>query len=105
MTSCTTKQKNKISYEKKTRILKQIVVMYLNETIKIYQQENTYLTISCYPSGHTYGAAMIYIDSNEYKLLYTGDMDSNIKIDDKVYYFDFSKKVDYLIFDGTKHSK
>lgn len=54
-----------------------------------------------YPSGHTYGSAMIYL-KGEKSFLYTGDMDFHPKRFERQYYFNYNLDVDYLICDGTK---
>lgn len=89
-----------IKSNEKQRILK------LVEGIKEVLFEHEYkldndLSFIFYPSGHTYGSAMIYL-RGEQKILYTGDMDYHSKIEDRRYYFDNSLEVDYLICDGTK---
>lgn len=60
-----------------------------------------------YPSGHTFGSAMIYL-AGEYRILYTGDMDYNKNNSKRQYKIDdFSRieKTDFLLVDGTSLTK
>lgn len=60
-----------------------------------------------YPSGHTFGSSMIYLEG-EYKLLYTGDMDYNKTNPKRQYFIDDITKLnglDYLLIDGTTLTK
>lgn len=89
-----------IKSNEKQRILK--LVEGINEVIfeQEYNLDND-ISFKFFPSGHTYGSAMIYLNG-ESKILYTGDMDYHSKREDRRYYFDQSIDVDYLICDGTK---
>lgn len=84
---------------------KKRVIKLIEEIIEI-QFEQTYflddgLSFIFYPSGHTYGSAMIYLIGDEC-ILYTGDMDYHRKRLDRRYSFDYNNIVDYVICDGTK---
>ena len=56
-----------------------------------------------FPSGHTYGSSMIYLNDSECKILYTGDIDYSNDDSDRQYNLDLDidETVDYLIADGT----
>ena len=56
-----------------------------------------------FPSGHTYGSAMVYFSSKEHKILYTGDIDYSSSDSDRQYQLDLNENesVDYVIVDGT----
>lgn len=89
-----------IKSNEKQRILK--LIEGINEVIfeNEYKLDNG-LSFMFFPSGHTYGSAMVYLNGDS-KILYTGDMDYHSKREDRRYYFDQSLEVDYLICDGTK---
>lgn len=69
--------------------------VYFNEEIELDG-----FKVQVYPSGHTFGSAMLLFTSSESTILYTGDMDDGneeIGID-----LQFpNAKVDYIIADGT----
>ena len=69
------------------------------EKIKI--NKNAY--IKAFPSGHTYGSSMVYLNDKECKILYTGDLDFSNDDSDRQYQLDLkdNEPVDYLIADGT----
>jgi mRNA degradation ribonuclease J1/J2 len=89
------------NYEKKAKVLERIRLLYFNQQHEIYHDNDNYLQLTVYPSGHTFGSSMLLIESNEVNLLYTGDMDYNKAVNDRSCYFDFDKDVDYIIIDGT----
>ena len=60
------------------------------------------LTFTLYPAGHMFGASMLYIEGKNNTFLYTGDMDYVEGNKERSYYFDSSKRIDYLLIDGTK---
>lgn len=86
---------------KKTAIFNQIEIVYFNQQKVLYNNKEKYLKFSIYPSGHTYGSVMYFIESNEFNILYTGDMGYSKRDIDRQYTFDFTKRVDYLLIDGT----
>ena len=64
-------------------------------------KKDTYFKI--FPSGHTYGSAMIYYFGKTNKILYTGDIDFSPDDSDRQYQLDLKENepVDYVIADGT----
>ena len=69
------------------------------ENIKINKQ--AYFRI--FPSGHTFGSAMIYLHDEACKILYTGDIDCSPDDSDRQYQLELKENevVDYIIVDGT----
>ena len=68
---------------------------------KIPLRKDTYFKI--FPSGHTYGSAMFYLNDKEGRILYTGDCDWSYDDSDRCYQIDLeeNEEVDYIILDGT----
>ena len=64
-------------------------------------KKDTYIKL--FPSGHTYGSAMIYYFGKTNKILYTGDIDFSPDDSDRQYQLDLKENepVDYVIADGT----
>lgn len=82
------------------RAFANIETLYFEETILLDG-----LKATLYPSGHTFGSSMIYIQADLENVLYTGDMDYQPKNVNHQYYFPLNNKVDYLIVDGTTFIK
>ena len=68
---------------------------------KIKLSEKDYFKL--FPSGHTYGSSMIYLNTPEIKIFYTGDIDYSSDDEDRQYKLDFemNETTDYVIVDGT----
>lgn len=61
--------------------------------------------VRLFPSGHTFGSAMIYLKTESNFLLFTGDMDFNKNARTHQYEFPKNLKVDYLFIDSTHFLK
>ena len=89
--------------EKSTRkireLLNKIKGVLFFEKYKL--KKETYFRL--FPSGHTYGSAMIYYYGKANKILYTGDIDFASNDSDRQYQLDLAndEPVDYIIVDGT----
>lgn len=59
------------------------------------------IKVTLYPSGHTFGSSMIYLNTPELKILYTGDMDFVENKNYRKYYCPTDLAIDLLIVDGT----
>lgn len=64
---------------------------------------NKHAYFRIFPSGHTFGSAMIYLHDEEHKILYTGDIDFSLEDSDRQYQLDLKEgeTIDYVIADGT----
>ena len=90
---------NKSDIEKIRKLLNKIIGVLFFEKYNL--DNNTYFKL--FPSGHTYGSAMVYLSAKEVKVLYTGDMDYSSDDPDRQYQIEFepNENVDYVIADGT----
>ena len=78
-------------------IIQNINVALFNTKYKLTES----LSFEFFRSGHTFGSAMIYLISDEEKLLYTGDFDYVKKDSSRQYFVPYGVEVDTLICDGT----
>ncbi len=97
---------NSIRVEMDERTTKKVREL-LHKIKGVYFYQKYQLTQGLYfrlfPSGHTYGSAMVYLNGTEHKMFYTGDFDYAPDDEDRQYKFelDENEEVDYLIVDGT----
>ena len=94
----------RISFEEKDikkirELLNRIKGVLFFEKCKL--KKDTYFKL--FPSGHTYGSAMVYYFGKANKILYTGDIDFDSSDSDRQYQLDLkeNESVDYIIADGT----
>lgn len=78
-------------------VIDDIIPIYFKQPFIIDDQ----LSFTYYRSGHTFGSAMVYLNSKELKILYTSDMDKGHKDVDRHYDVPSDITLDYLIVDGT----
>ena len=60
-----------------------------------------HVSVRLFPSGHTFGSAMVYLNCESYSMLFTGDMDFNKKALNRQYEFPCDLRIDYLFIDST----